>query len=82
MVVSMELRVARMVESMQWEKYRRDPTIYWRQVLSCAESSGEASSEAGSSHIEGSSKCEELQRILEKRLRCRLCPDFVNVTAH
>ena len=43
MFVSMEPRVERMVESMHQAKYRRDPTISWRQVLSGAESSGEES---------------------------------------
>ena len=43
MFVPMEPRVARMVESMHWAKYRRDPTIYWRQVFLVAESNGEES---------------------------------------
>ena len=43
MFVSMEPRVARMVESMYWAKYRRDPKISWRRVLSGAESRGEES---------------------------------------
>ena len=34
----MEPRVARVVESMHWENYRRDPTISWMRVLSGAES--------------------------------------------
>ena len=41
MFVLMELRVARMVESMQQGKYRRDPTISWRRVLLGADSSRE-----------------------------------------
>ena len=43
MVVPIEPRVVRMVESMQWETYSRDPTINWTQVLSGAESGREAS---------------------------------------
>ena len=43
MFVPLEPRVARMVESMHRAKYRRDPTISWRQVLSGAESGGEES---------------------------------------
>ena len=43
MFVQMELRVARMVESMHRAKYRRDLTISWRQVLLGAESGGEKS---------------------------------------
>ena len=39
----MELRVARMVESMHQAKYRRYPTISWRRVLSGAESGGDES---------------------------------------
>ena len=41
MFVPMEPRVARMVESMHWEKYRRDPTISWRRVLPGADSGGD-----------------------------------------
>ena len=41
MFVPMELRVARMVESMHQAKYRRDPTISWRRVFSGAESGGD-----------------------------------------
>ena len=43
MFVPMEPRVARMVESMHREKYRRDPTIYWRRVLLGADSGGDES---------------------------------------
>ena len=38
MFVPMDPRVARMVELMQREKYRMDPTISWRRVLSGEES--------------------------------------------
>ena len=41
--VPMEPRVARMVESMHQEKYRSDPKISWRRVLSGAESSNDKS---------------------------------------
>ena len=41
MFVPIEPRVARMVESIHWAKYRRYPTISWRRVLSGEESSGE-----------------------------------------
>ena len=37
MFVLMKPRVARVVESMHQAKYRRDPTISWRRVLSGAE---------------------------------------------
>ena len=43
MFVPMEPRVARMVESMHWAKYRRDPMISWRRVLSGADSGGNES---------------------------------------
>ena len=40
MCVPMDLRVAWMVELMHQEKYRRDPTISWRQAFLGAESGG------------------------------------------
>ena len=43
MFVPMEPRVARMVESMHQARYRRDPTISWKLVLSSAESGGDES---------------------------------------
>ena len=43
MFVTTEPRVARMVELMHRAKYRRDPTISFRQVLSGAENSREES---------------------------------------
>ena len=43
MFIPMEPRMARMVELMHRAKYRRDPTIYWRQVLSGADSGGDES---------------------------------------
>ena len=43
MFVPMDPRVARMVDSMHRAKYRRDPMISWRRVLSGAESGGDES---------------------------------------
>ena len=44
MFVPIEPRVARMVDSMHREKYRRDPTMSWRRVLAGADSGGNWSS--------------------------------------
>ena len=43
MFVLVEPRVERMVESLHRVKYRRDPTISWRRVLSGADSGGDES---------------------------------------
>ena len=43
MFVLMEPRVARIVESMHWAKYRRGPKISLRRIFLGAESGGEES---------------------------------------